>query len=314
VRKSAHKEKGTMRVIITGGSGFIGRALSASLASDGHEVIALTRKPEAVRGLPGGMRAVGWDARSGEGWSDLADGAEAIVNLAGENLSTWPWTTERKLRFRDSRVNAGRAVVDAVRRARAKPRVVVQASGVGYYGPRGGEEIPENSAPGADFLARLAVDWEASSAEVEALGVRRAIIRTGLPLSLHGGAFPLMRLPFLLMAGGPLGNGRQALPWIHLEDEVRAIRFLIGRPDARGPFNLAAPQPVTHRQFARTLGKLMRRPSILPTPAFALRLVLGEMASVLLTGQRAVPARLAEMGFAFKFVELEDALRDVLEG
>ncbi len=303
-----------MRVIITGGSGFIGRALGANLASDGHEVIALSRTPGAVRGLPRGMRATGWDVHSGEGWSDLADGAQAIVNLAGENLSHWPWTAERKRRFLESRMGAGRAVADAVHRARIKPRVVVQASGVGYYGPRGGEEIPESTAPGADFLARLAVDWEASSAEVETRGVRRAIIRTGLPLGLHGGAFPLMRLPFLFFAGGPLGSGSQGLPWIHLEDEVRAIRFLIERPDARGAFNLAAPQPVTNRQFARTLGKVMRRPSIVPAPAFAMRLALGETASVLLTGQRAIPARLAEMGFAFKFVELEDALRDVLKG
>ncbi len=301
-----------MRVIITGGSGFLGRALGASLAADGHEVIALSRRPAALGGLPAGMRAVGWDGRSSAGWADLAEGAAAIVNLAGQSLSQWPWTGERKRRFLDSRVNAGRAVAEAVRKADSRPRVVIQSSGVGFYGPRGTEEIPEGTAPGQDFLARLAVEWEASTDEVEALGVRRAIIRTGLPLSLRGGIFPLMRLPFLFMMGGPLGSGRQGVPWIHLDDHMRAIRFLIDRPDARGPFNLAAPQPCTYRQFARTLGKVMRRPSIVQVPGFAMRLVLGEMAGLILTGQRAIPARLAEMGFAFKFAELEDALRDVL--
>jgi len=303
-----------MKVLITGGSGFIGRALGASLGSDGHEVIALSRNPQDVVGLPAGMRVAGWDGRSGSGWVTLAEGADAIVNLAGESLSHWPWTADRKRRFLESRVNAGQAVVDAVRRARVKPRMIIQSSGVGYYGPRGAEEIPETSGSGQDFLARLAVQWEASSAEVEAQGVRRVIIRTGLPLSLHGGVFPLFRLPFLFMIGGALGSGRQGLPWIHLDDHVRAMRFLIERQDARGPFNLAAPQPVTNRQFARTLGKVMRRPAIVPVPGFAIRLALGEMAGMVLTGQRAVPTRLAAMGFAFRFAELEDALRDVLRG
>ena len=303
-----------MKVLITGGSGFIGRALGASLVSDGHEVIALSRNPQDVGGLPAGMRVAGWDGRSGAGWVKLAEGADAIVNLAGESLSQWPWTAERKRRFLESRVNAGHAVVDAARRARIKPRMIIQSSGVGYYGPRGTEEIPETSGSGQDFLARLAVQWEASSAEVESMGVRRVIIRTGLPLSLHGGVFPLFRLPSLFMIGGPLGSGRQALPWIHLDDHVRAMRFLIDRQDARGPFNLAAPHPVTNRQFERTLGKVMRRPAIVPVPGFAIRLVLGEMAGMVLTGQRAVPTRLAAMGFAFRFTELEDALRDVLKG
>jgi len=303
-----------MRVIITGGSGFLGRALGASLAADGYEVIALSRRPDAVGRLPAGMHAAGWDGRSAAGWADLAEGADAIVNLAGQSLSQWPWTAERKRKFLDSRVNAGRAVAAAVRKVRARPRVVIQSSGVGYYGPRGTEEIPEGTAPGQDFLARLAVKWEASTAEVEALDVRRAIIRTGLPLSLRGGVFPLMRLPFLFMLGGPLGSGRQGIPWIHLDDHVRAIRFLIDRPDAHGPFNLAAPQPCTNGQFAHTLGKVMHRPSIIPVPGFAMRLVGGEMAGLVLTGQRAIPARLAEMGFAFKFAELEHALRDVLRG
>ncbi len=301
-----------MRVIITGGSGFLGRALGASLARDGNEVIALSRRPGAVSGLPAGMRAVAWDGRSSAGWADLAEGAQVIVNLAGESLSHWPWTAARKQQFSTSRVNAGHAVVEAVRKARSKPSVVIQSSGVGYYGPRGAEDIPEDTAPGGDFLARLAIEWEASTAEVEALGVRRVVIRTGLPFSLRGGILPLMRLPFLFMMGGPLGSGRQGVPWIHLDDHIRAVRFLIDRPDARGPFNISAPQPCTYREFARTLGKVIRRPSIVQVPGFAMRLVLGEMAGLILTGQRAIPARLAKMGFAFKFVELEIALRDVL--
>ena len=301
-----------MRTIITGGSGLIGRALAAELAAAEHEVIVLSRTPGRVGGLPAGVRAVGWDGRSAEGWQDLADGATAIVNLAGESIAAGRWTASRKQRIADSRHQAGAAVVQAVAGATTRPQVVIQASAVGYYGPRGDETITEDSAAGDDFLAQICVPWETSTEEVERLGVRRAIIRTGIVLSRDGGALPQMMLPFRLFAGGPLGSGRQGFPWIHLADEVRAIRWLIEREDASGPFNLAAPETLTNAEFGRVLGRVMRRPAFMPTPGFALRLVLGELSTLLLDGQRQVPQRLLDHGFTFRFPTAEAALRDLL--
>jgi len=300
-----------MRVIITGGTGLIGRALAADLASSGSEVIVLSRAPERATGLPPGVRAVRWDAHTAEGWGALADGCDAIVNLAGQNLIGY-WTAERKRRSRQSRLGAGRAVTAAVEQAKVKPRVVVQASGVGYYGPHGDEEILEDAPPGEDFLARTALAWEDATAPVEALGVRRAVIRSGLVLSTGGGALPLIMLPFRFFVGGPLGGGRQWFPWIHLADAVRAIHFLIEDKAASGPFNLVAPGALTNARFSRVLGRTMRRPSFMPIPAFALRLLLGEMSTLALVGQRAVPRRLSDLGFTFRFPDAEAALRDLL--
>lgn len=302
-----------MRVLITGGTGFLGRALARSLLADGYEVIALSRRPEQARGLPPGVQMVRWDARTAEGWGHLVEGATAIVNLAGESIAGGPWTAERKRRIRDSRVNAGQAVVAAVQAASQKPSVIVQASAVGYYGPRGDEEITEETPPGDDFLARVAVEWEASTAPVEALGVRRVIIRTGLPLSREGGVFPFFLLPFRFFVGGPLGSGRQWLPWIHIADEIGAIRFLLENAEAHGPFNLSAPNPVTNAEFSRILGRVMGRPSAMRVPAFALRLALGELATLMLSSQRQMPRRLMEIGYRFRFPELEAALRDLLK-
>ena len=301
-----------MRVIITGGTGLIGRALVENLASGGHEVVVLSRAPERTTGLPAGVRAERWDARTADGWVHLADGADAIVNLAGENLSAGRWTDEQKRRIQDSRLLAGQAVVQAVEQASRKPGVVIQASGIGYYGPCGDKEITEDAAPGRDWLAQVAVQWEDSSAAVEAMGVRRAVARTGVVLSTQGGALPRMMLPFQLFVGGPLGGGKQWFPWIHLQDEAAAIRFLIDTNAAAGPFNLAAPHPLTNAQFSRVLGQVMGRPAIIPAPAFVLRALFGEMATLLLDGQRGVPKRLLELGFQFRFTQAEAALRDLL--
>src|SRR5689334_12122533 len=198
-----------MRVIITGGTGLIGRALAADLAFERYEVIVLTRRPEQVTRLPQGVRAVGWDGRTAAGWGGLADGADVIVNLAGESIAAGWWTEARKRRILESRVNAGRAVVEAVNAATRKPGLVIQASAVGYYGPHGDEEVTETLPAGNDFLADVCREWESSTAEVQALGVRRVILRTGIVLSRAGGPLPLMRLPFQFFVGGPLGNGKQ---------------------------------------------------------------------------------------------------------
>ncbi len=302
----------SMRVLITGGSGLVGRALAANLAAGGDEVVILSRRPQKAAGLPEGVRVELWDGRSAEGWSSLANGAAAIINLAGENISSGRWSDERKRVILESRLNASRAVIQAVKAASRKPRVVIQASAVGYYGPRGDEEVTEETAPGSGFLARVTSECENSVASLEATGVRCVVVRTGVVLSARGGALPRMLLPFRLMAGGTFGSGRQWFPWVHIADEVGAIRFLIENETARGPFNLTAPAPLTNAAFSRLLGRQLRRPSIVPMPAFVLRLLFGEMASVLLEGQRAIPRRLLQLGFNFQFPEAGSALKDLL--
>lgn len=305
-----------MRIIVTGGSGLIGTALAGSLAEDGHEVVILSRSPERLTNLPPGARAERWDGKSADGWGALADGADAIVNLAGENIGGTSlleilfarWTPERKRRILSSRIDAGRAVVQAVRQASRKPKVVVQPSGVGYYGLGRDAAQREEASPGDDFLARVCVGWESSTAEVESLGVRRVVFRTGVVLTPRGGILPLLLLPFRLFAGGRLGSGRQWFPWVHLDDQVAAIRFAIENDRARGTYNLSAPQPLRNREAAAIVARVLRRPAWLPVPAFALRLLLGEKHILVLDGQNAPPDRLQAAGFTFRRPQLEGAL------
>ncbi len=295
-----------MKVLIAGGSGLIGRALTQSLLKDGHQVWVLTRLP-GRRNLPTGCTEVAWDGRSTQGWGDLVNEMEAIVNLAGANLAAWPWTAARKQMFWNSRVWAGQAIAEAVRRAKKRPAVLIQASGINHYGLHG--EVADESTPAADdFLARLTVAWEFSTQPVEELGVRRAILRTAVVLARDSLILKLMELPIRLFVGGRLGGGRQALPWIHLDDEVGAIRFLLDDERARGPFNLVAPQITTSDEFLRTLARHLRRPYWLPVPAFAMRLVLGEMGAMVLEGRPAHPKRLLELGYSFQYPLLESAL------
>ena len=313
-----------MRVVITGGTGLIGRALSANLAADGHEVIVLTRSTERARSpergvpLPDGVRAERWDARTVEGWGYLADGADAIVNLAGasvagEGFFPTRWTEEQRRVIRESRLNSSRAVVKAVAQAEQKPRVVIQASGVGYYGYRGDEALAEDAQPGGDWAARFtAEEWEPSTAPVKDMGVRRVVARTGVVLSTEDGALPRLLLPFRLFAGGPMGSGDQWYSWIHIEDQARALRFLIENEEARGAFNISAPNPVRNGELAKLIGKVMGRPSWIPVPGFALRLAFGEVAEVVLKGQRAVPKGLLDLGFEFHFPAAEAAIKDLL--
>lgn len=306
-----------MLVIITGGSGLIGRALTANLLEDNHEVIILSRSPEKVTGLPADAKAVLWDGKSTAGWGNLVDGSGAIVNLAGESIGgdgfiPSRWTAERKRRIRESRVNAGEAIVASVEAAVNKPKVVIQSSAIGYYGPHEDESIDESSPAADDYLASVCVDWEASTAAVEGQGVRRAIIRTGLVFNAQGGIFTRLQLPFKLFIGGPIGSGNQYYSWIHMHDYIAGIRYLIDEEAARGAFNLTAPNPVTSRQFGKTLGAVMGRPSILPVPGFALKMAIGEVSMTALEGQRVIPKRLQELGFEFKYPNLEDALLEIV--
>ncbi|MCS6828376.1 MAG: TIGR01777 family oxidoreductase [Caldilinea sp.] len=302
-----------MRVIITGGTGLIGRRLSRALVAEGHEVIVLSRAPEKAKDMPAGVQLQKWDGKSAEGWGALADGAGAIVNLAGAGIADKRWSRERKREIRQSRLNAGKAVMEAIAAASIKPDVLIQASAVGYYGTHTGDaQVTESFSPGGDFLSKVCFDWEASTAAAKKYGVRRAVIRTGVVLSNEGGAFPKQILPFKLFIGGPVGSGKQWYPWIHIEDQVRAILFLIADERAEGPFNLCAPNPVTNKEFSKLIGEVLGRPSFLPAPAFALKLLFGEMAMILLEGQRAVPQRLLELGFQFKYETARAALQDLL--
>jgi uncharacterized protein (TIGR01777 family) len=300
-------------VILAGGSGLIGRALAGELARAGAEVVILTRSTGG-RGLPAGARAVRWDGRSAAGWAHECEGADAIVNLAGENVADGRWTAARKRRLESSRIEPTRAIVEAVAAARVSPRALLQGSAVGYYGDGGETALDESSPPGAGFLPGLSERWEAASAPVEALGVRRVLLRTGVVLARGGGALAKMLTPFRLGLGGPLGGGRQWFPWIHLADVVGAVRFLLERPDLAGAFNLVAPEPVRQGELARALGRALRRPAIVPVPGALLGLAVGEMAQVLLASQRVIPARLVAQGYRFAWPDLDGAIADLVRG
>lgn len=296
-----------MKVLIAGGTGFIGTALTRSLLADGHQVFVLTRKAQPA-GLAKGAQAVQWNGYDSEGWLDVFAGMDAVVNLAGENVGKFPWNAAQKKRISASRIQAGRALVQAFQKAGTKPAVLVQSSGVGFYGPCGSELLDESAPGGHDFMAGVAREWEASTAAVEQIpGVRRAVIRTALVLDRAQGVLPLMALPVRLFAGGPLGNGRQGVSWIHIDDEVRAIRFLLENERAQGVFNLSAPNPLSNAEFIRALAKSLHRPYWLAAPAFALRFALGDMSTLLLDGQFVLPKRLLELGFTFQYAGVDGA-------
>ncbi len=300
-----------MRVLIAGGSGMIGKALAKSLLADDNRVFVLTRHPDKTH-LPEGAQSVEWDGQTMNQWGHLVNEVEAVVNLVGERLSKWPWTKAQKQHFVDSRVNGGKALAEAIGAATRKPRAFLQASGINFYGPRGLAPVTEADAGGEDFLADLSRAWEGSTEAVEGVGVRRVVIRSAIVLDPKEGILPIMMLPARLFAGGRLGHGRQGLPWIHLEDEVRAIRFLLENESASGVFNLTSPQTISSAEFLRVTAKVLKRPYWLPVPAFAMRIVLGQMATLVLDGMYALPVRLQEMGFKFRFETAEAALKDLL--
>lgn len=307
-----------MRIIISGGTGLIGSDLARYFVEAGQDVIVLSRTPDKKADeVPAGAQIAGWDGRTAEGWGHLADGADAIINLAGLSIGGYRfppprWTPERKERLVRSRVEPGQAVVAAAAAAEKKPRVLLQASAVGYYGPRGSDVVLESDPPGSDWLAKLARQWEEVTEPVEALGVRRVIMRQGIYLHPDNNAINSLLLQSKLFAGGPLGSGDQYMPWIHPEDSHRAMDYFVQTEAARGAYNLVAPEAITNREIARAIGRILKRPAFLPTPAFALKLALGEVSSTILEGQRVVPERLRGEGFEWHYPAFEPALRDVL--
>ncbi len=311
-----------MKILLTGATGLIGRYLTSSLVQDGYKVQVLTRSPQrAAALLPPTVGLTRWDARTLGDWVAALKDTDAIIHLAGESIAgqtpwqvlTRRWSPSVKASILSSRVRTGKLLLAALQQVGARPRFFLQASAVGYYGPRF-EPVDESAAPGTDFLAQVCRRWEAATAEVEALGIRRVVLRTGLVLDAQEGILPLMLLPVRLGVGGRLGSGKQPLPWIHLADEVAAIRFLLAAEDASGPYNLTAPEPVCQERFVQAAGRILRRPVWLPAPAWALRLALGEKATLVLEGQHALPIRLQQAGFTFRYPTLDEALQALLTG
>ena len=295
-----------MKVLIAGGSGFLGTALKNSLTGEGHEVFILTRQ---VSKNPGEIQ---WDGKTTNGWGHVVNDMDAVVNLTGYGLEHWPWTRRQKQRFRDSRVIPGRALVSAIQNAGRRPRVFLQTSGVNRYGLRGEGIADESTPPGADFLGQLTIPWEDATRPVEELGVRRVIIRNAVVIDRKGVLFPLMTLAPRLFFGGTFGNGKQAMPWIHFVDHTNAMRFLLECENAFGPFNLIAPQLTSNAEFMRAVAMALHRPYWFHVPKFLLRLVLGEMSVLLTEGRYSQPKRLIELGFQFQFGKLEKAMEDLL--
>jgi uncharacterized protein (TIGR01777 family) len=299
-----------VRIVLAGATGFLGRPLTTRLVAEGHAVTLLTRRPAA--GSP--VHQVEWQPDGTAGaWAGVVDGADAVVNLAGAPLAPRRWTTARKRVLIESRVLSNRSLVAAIGAAKTRPRLLISASGAGYYGPCGAQTITEAAPPGDDFLGRLVVEWEAAANQARTLGARVVTLRTALVLGEGGGALAPMLPPFRLGLGGPFGDGQQYWPWIHVDDWLALVEFALAQPSVDGPVNLTAPEPVTNEEFSRTLARVLHRPCLFRVPAFVLRLVMGELADgLLLSGQRAIPARAQALGFRFRYETAEAALRQVL--
>lgn len=294
-----------MKVLIAGGSGFLGTALKNALIHNSHEVFILTR------GNSRGRNQIHWDGKTTDGWGYIVNEMDAVVNLTGYGLEHWPWTKRQKQKFVDSRVLPGRALVSAIQSAPRRPKVFLQSSGVNYYGLRG-EGIADEPTPAAeDFLAQMTAKGEAATQPVEELDVRRVVVRNAVVLAGRGGLFPLMALPVKLFFGGKLGDGSQSMPWIHLVDEIRAMKYLLENEESRGAYNLIAPTPTSNTEFMRAIAKTLHRPFWFHVPKFLLRLALGEMSVLITEGRYSQPKRLLENGFEFTFPRIEDALRNI---
>ena len=300
-----------MRILVSGSSGLIGTALSEALVRDGHTIGRLVRTAGSRDAQPGDVR---WDPVAGVFDAAAAEGADAVVHLAGASIADGRWTAARKQLLRSSRIEATRHLVESLGTLARPPQIFIGASAIGYFGDRGDESLDETSAPGTDFLATLTQEWEREEARARGrFGARVVSMRTGIVLAKNGGALPRMALPFKLGAGGRLGSGRQWMSWIALRDVVGIAQFALANSALAGPVDTVAPEPQRNADFTRALAEVMHRPAIFPAPAFALRLALGEMAdALLLSSQRVSPRRLTEAGYAFAQTDLRAALREAL--
>ena len=296
-----------MNVLIAGGSGFIGTALSKSLEQDGNKVFILTRSQ------PRKANQIQWDGKTTTGWGDRVNEMDAVVNLTGYGLDHWPWTKTQKKKFVDSRVIPGLALATAIKEASRRPGVFLQTSGINRYGLRNEGIADESTPPAKDFPAQITVGWEDATKSVEELGVRRVITRNAVVLAKRGGLFPLMALPVKLFFGGNFGDGTQATPWIHIDDQVNGIKFLLENRNAHGPFNFVAPMPTSNADFMRIVAQELKRPYWFHLPAFLLRIPLGEMSVMLTEGSYSQPKRLLELGYQFQFPTLKDAVKDIFK-
>ena len=299
-----------MKVLIAGGSGFMGKHLIESLIADSHQVWVLSRDPNKTIQ---GSQVIHWDGKTADNWRQLVDEMDAVINLSGLSLYYWPWTKRKKQRFHDSRVKPGLALASAIKNASHRPDVLIQISGINHYGLRGEEFADESTPPADDYLAQLTVAWEEATKSVEEVGVRHVICRTAVVLATDAILLWLMALPARLFFGGRFGSGKQALPWIHIDDQIGAIRFLMENPNANGPYNLVAPQTTSNAEFLRTLAKVLQRPYWFHIPAFLMRLVLGEMSVLVTEGRFSQPKRLLEQEYTFRHPELEAALKDIFK-
>jgi uncharacterized protein (TIGR01777 family) len=299
-----------MKIVVAGGTGFLGTALARRLSSD-HDIVILSRRPSAPPAAR--VTVVQWTPDGSSGlWTAALEEAGAVVNLTGESIAARRWTAAQKMRILDSRLLATRNLAMAIARASHPPAVFISGSAVGYYGPLGDEIVTEDHPSGADFLATVCVKWEGQALAAASSRTRVVLVRTGIVLDRREGALPKMLPPFWIGAGGPVGSGLQYWPWIHMEDWVALVRFALETTAVSGPLNLTAPNPVRNRDFARVLGQVMHRPAVLKTPGFALKMLLGEMAEgLLLAGQRAIPAKAEQLGFPFRYRDLEPAVRAI---
>jgi uncharacterized protein (TIGR01777 family) len=306
-----------MRVFVTGATGLVGRRIVRRLHTRGDQIVILTRRASHAGQLFGNHVAVveGDPMRPGD-WMKALDDCDAVIHLAGENVFARRWNTDFKKQLRDSRILSTQHVVEALRRrplrADGQAKVLVNASAIGYYGPRDEEELTEDSAPGSDFLAQLCIEWEQAARAAESAGVRVAWVRVGVVLDKEGGALAKLLTPFRLFAGGPVASGRQWMSWIHYADLVSLFLLAIDNAQARGALNGTAPNPVPNREFSKALGRALHRPSFVWTPALALRVALGEVATLVATGQRVLPKRALELGYSFQYPRLNGALAQIL--
>lgn len=302
-----------MKFVVTGGTGFIGTLLVRRLSQDAHSIVLLSRSASRSYRLNNAdVRIVRWDPYAAGEWMHEINGAHTVINLVGKNVFEQRWNTTVKRQILDSRVIPTSLLVEAIARAEKKPSLLISASAVGYYGDRKDDEITETSGPGDDFLADVVKQWEGAAYEAERYGVRVATPRIGLVLEKSGGMIGKMLLPFQLFAGGPIGSGKQFLPWIHMDDVVSGMLFPIEKKNFHGVYNLASPHPVTMNDFVRSFGNVLHRPAWLPVPNFALSILYGEGAKVILSGQRALPERLIDAGYSFSFSGIDEALRNIL--